>query len=125
MPWTVIAMRALIDGIHTSVCEWRARHSSNCKPCAGRPGDAFPEFLVLWALIPIVFFSFSQSKLPGYILPSIPPITILTGDYLFRRRKKGLNRWVLAGPRGALRRHDHVCPAAALVCGPRRADAAL
>ncbi|MGA7831967.1 MAG: glycosyltransferase family 39 protein [Terracidiphilus sp.] len=97
MPWTVIAIRALIDGIQTSVCEWRARNTSNCRPCAGRPGDAFPEFLVLWALIPILFFSFSQSKLPGYILPSIPPITILTGDYLFRRRRQGLNRWVLAG----------------------------
>ncbi len=97
MPWTVIAVRALIDGIQTSVCEWRARHSSPCKRCAGQPGDAFPEFLVLWALIPILFFSFSQSKLPGYILPSIPPITILTGDYLFRRRKAGLSRGVLAG----------------------------
>jgi hypothetical protein len=52
---------------------------------------------VLWALIPIVFFSFSQSKLPGYILPSIPPITILTGDYLFRSRQRGLNRWILLG----------------------------
>jgi 4-amino-4-deoxy-L-arabinose transferase-like glycosyltransferase len=97
MPWTVIAVRALADGISTSFCEWRARHSSRCKPCAGRPGDAFPEFLVLWALIPILFFSISQSKLPGYILPSIPPITILTGDYLFRQRDKGLNRWVLLG----------------------------
>jgi len=36
-------------------------------------------------------------QLPGYILPSIPPITILTGDYLFRRRQLGLNRWVLVG----------------------------
>jgi 4-amino-4-deoxy-L-arabinose transferase-like glycosyltransferase len=97
MPWTVIAVRALIDGIRTSVCEWRTRHFSQCKRCPGLPGDAFPEFLVLWALIPIVFFSFSQSKLPGYILPSIPPITILTGDYLFRRRQQGLNRWVLLG----------------------------
>jgi 4-amino-4-deoxy-L-arabinose transferase-like glycosyltransferase len=97
MPWTVIAVRALADGIQTSVCEWRARRASRCKPCAGRPGDAFPEFLVLWALIPIFFFSLSRSKLPGYILPSIPPITILTGDYLFRRRQAGLNRWVLNG----------------------------
>jgi 4-amino-4-deoxy-L-arabinose transferase-like glycosyltransferase len=97
MPWTVIAVRALVDGIQTSVCEWRARTTMICKPCANRPGDAFPEFLVLWALIPIVFFSFSQSKLPGYILPSIPPITILTGDYLFRRRQMGLNRWILLG----------------------------
>jgi 4-amino-4-deoxy-L-arabinose transferase-like glycosyltransferase len=97
MPWTVVSVRALIDGIQTSVCEWRARHTSKCKPCASRPGDAFPEFLVLWALIPIVFFSISQSKLPGYILPAIPPITILTGDYLYRRRQQGLNRWVLLG----------------------------
>ncbi|MGD0547634.1 MAG: glycosyltransferase family 39 protein [Terracidiphilus sp.] len=97
MPWTVIALRALVDGIQTSLCEWRARNAMDCKPCAGRPGDAFPEFLVLWALIPILFFSLSQSKLPGYILPSIPPITILTGDYLFRRRQAGLSRWVLIG----------------------------
>jgi 4-amino-4-deoxy-L-arabinose transferase-like glycosyltransferase len=97
MPWTVVAVPAVIDAVRASVSEWRARHASFSKPCAGRPGDAFPEFLVLWALIPIVFFSFSQSKLPGYILPSIPPITILTGDYLFRCRRKGLNRWVVAG----------------------------
>jgi 4-amino-4-deoxy-L-arabinose transferase-like glycosyltransferase len=95
MPWTVIAVRALIDGIHTTWCEWRVRRSSLCKPCASQPGDAFPEFLVLWALIPIVFFSCSQSKLPGYILPSIPPITILTGDFIFRRRKAGIQLWVL------------------------------
>ena len=97
MPWTVISIRALIDGMQTSVAEWRLRHASNRRRKPGRPGDAFPEFLVLWALIPIVFFSFSKSKLPGYILPSIPPITILTGDYLFRHRTPGLNRWILAG----------------------------
>ena len=100
MPWTVISIRALIDGIQTSVAEWRLRHATNARHKPGRPGDAFPEFLVLWALIPIIFFSFSQSKLPGYILPSIPPITILTGDYLFRRRTPGLNRWELAGHAG-------------------------
>jgi len=97
MPWTVIAVRALIDGLQTSICEWRARGASPCKPCVSRPGDAFPEFLILWALIPILFFSLSQSKLPGYILPSIPPLTILTGDYLYRSRQRGLNRWVLIG----------------------------
>jgi 4-amino-4-deoxy-L-arabinose transferase-like glycosyltransferase len=102
MPWTVLAVRALVDGILTSVAEWRLRHAYNGKtrsgkPLPNRPGDAFPEFLVLWALIPIVFFSFSDSKLPGYILPSIPPLAILTGDYLFRRRQPGLNRWILVG----------------------------
>ena len=97
MPWTVIAMRALVDGIQTSVAEWRLRRSHPSKPKPNRPGDAFPEFLVLWALIPIIFFSFSKSKLPGYLLPSIPPITILTGDYLYRMRQRGINRWVLLG----------------------------
>jgi 4-amino-4-deoxy-L-arabinose transferase-like glycosyltransferase len=97
MPWTVLAGRALVDGIQTSVAEWRLRRVSTRRPAPNRPGDAFPEFLVLWALIPIVFFTFSQSKLPGYILPSLPPLAILTGDYLYRRRKPGLNRWVLLG----------------------------
>ena len=96
MPWTVIAVRALVDGIQTSVAEWRLRHSRSGSPNVNRPGDAFPEFLVLWAAIPIVFFSFSRSKLPGYVLPSIPPIAILTGDFLFRRRT-GLSRWILLG----------------------------
>jgi 4-amino-4-deoxy-L-arabinose transferase-like glycosyltransferase len=100
MPWTIIAARAFIDGLVTSAHEWRTRHLTRCQPCNGQPGDAFPEFLVIWALIPIIFFTFSRSKLPGYILPSIPPITILTGDYLFRRRQLGLNRWVLVGHAG-------------------------
>ena len=60
-----------------------------------RAGDAFPEFLVLWTLFPILFFSFAGSKLPGYILPSIPPLTILTGDYLYRSRRNGLAPWLL------------------------------
>lgn len=99
MPWTVVVLRALWDGIQTSVAEWRLRHAPNAKATkkVNRPGDAFPEFLVIWALIPIIFFSISQSKLPGYILPAIPPITILTGDYLFRRRGTGLHRLELAG----------------------------
>jgi 4-amino-4-deoxy-L-arabinose transferase-like glycosyltransferase len=98
MPWTVIAVRAFIDGIQTSVAEWRLRRGNEAKRKrkVNRPGDAFPEFLVLWALIPVVFFSFSQSKLPGYILPSIPPLAILTGDFLYRHRA-GLNRWILGG----------------------------
>jgi hypothetical protein len=95
-------MWALVDGARKSVVEWRIRHARVGKLDSGKiaesqPGDAFPEFLVLWALIPILFFSLSQSKLPGYVLPSIPPITILTGDYLFRSRGRGLQRWVLLG----------------------------
>jgi 4-amino-4-deoxy-L-arabinose transferase-like glycosyltransferase len=95
MPWTVIAIRALFDSIEVSIAEWKVRHNPTRYLGHTRAGDAFPEFLVLWALFPIVFFSFSGSKLPGYILPSIPPLTILSADYLNRIRKGGLPRWLL------------------------------
>jgi 4-amino-4-deoxy-L-arabinose transferase-like glycosyltransferase len=95
MPWSVIAMRALVDAGHQSIAEWRARRAKHHYIGHSRWGDAFPEFLVLWTLFPIVIFSLSKSKLPGYILPSIPPLTILTGDYINRIRQKGLGAWLL------------------------------
>ena len=95
MPWTVIAIRALVDSIQVSIAEWKVRHNPQRYLGHTRAGDAFPEFLVLWALLPIVFFSFSGSKLPGYILPSIPPITILTADYLNRIRRDGFPGWLM------------------------------
>ena len=95
MPWTVLAIRALFEACEVSYAEWRVRGKRIRYLGHSRAGDAFPEFLVLWAVVPILFFSFSGSKLPGYILPSIPPLTILTGDYLYRRRRSGLKAWIL------------------------------
>jgi 4-amino-4-deoxy-L-arabinose transferase-like glycosyltransferase len=95
MPWSIIAMRAMVDGVRQSIAEWRARRSKDHYVGHSRWGDAFPEFLVLWTLFPIVIFSLSRSKLPGYILPSIPPLTILTGDYINRIFKTGLRPWLL------------------------------
>jgi 4-amino-4-deoxy-L-arabinose transferase-like glycosyltransferase len=92
VPWTVLSGAAFVDAVRGAVAEWRVRRDANRYLWLPRTGDAFPEFLVLWALVPFVFFSFSGSKLPGYILPSIPAVTILTGDYLNRVRKRGLPR---------------------------------
>ncbi len=96
MPWLALACSALWDAVRNSVDEWRVRRHPDRYVGNPRAGDAFPEFLVLWAIFPIVFFSFSQSKLPGYILPAVPPITILCGDYLNRVRKRGLHTRLLA-----------------------------
>ncbi|MGZ8483328.1 MAG: glycosyltransferase family 39 protein [Candidatus Binatia bacterium] len=41
-------------------------------------------WLILWAIIPILFFSMSKSKLPHYILPSFPPLAILLGTAVSR-----------------------------------------
>ena len=97
MPWTVVAMRALWDAGAESINEWRARRAKNRYVSHARWGDAFPEFLVLWTLFPVAFFSLSRSKLPGYILPAIPPLTILTADYLNRLRQddKKIPGWLL------------------------------
>ncbi len=95
MPWTALALRALWDAVEVSFAEWKSRRDKCRYVGHVRAGDAFPEGLVLWAAFPIVFFSFSGSKLPGYILPSIPPLAILTGDYLFRTRRRGLSPWLL------------------------------
>jgi 4-amino-4-deoxy-L-arabinose transferase-like glycosyltransferase len=40
------------------------------------PGSS--SILILcWSLFPIAFFSLSKSKLPGYILPAVPPMVLL------------------------------------------------
>jgi 4-amino-4-deoxy-L-arabinose transferase-like glycosyltransferase len=58
------------------------------------PGYAFEIFLALWALVPIVFFSLSRSKLPGYILPSVPALVILAAVAVHRRAARGERpRW--------------------------------
>ncbi len=40
--------------------------------------------LLWWAAVPFVFFSFSGSKLPGYILPMVPPLALLIGKELWQ-----------------------------------------
>jgi 4-amino-4-deoxy-L-arabinose transferase-like glycosyltransferase len=90
LPWLALAWAACWDAVSNSIDEWKVRRNPDRYIGNPRAGDAFPEFLVLWAAFPIIFFSFSQSKLPGYILPAVPPITILCGDYLNRIRKRGL-----------------------------------
>ena len=41
-------------------------------------------FALAWLLFPIVFFSFSGSKLPGYVLPALPAVVLLVSDRLTR-----------------------------------------
>ena len=94
-PWAVIAVTAFADAVGGAIKEWKARGAKARYIGHERAGDAFPEFLVLWAVVVIVFFSLSESKLPGYILPAVPPLTILAGDYLNRIRRRGLKTWLL------------------------------
>jgi 4-amino-4-deoxy-L-arabinose transferase-like glycosyltransferase len=47
-------------------------------------------FFACWAFFPVLFFSLSQSKLPSYILPAIPPLALLlavSANYGFVRSR--------------------------------------
>ncbi len=43
------------------------------------PAERLRLFLWLWVVVPLVFFSLSGSKLPGYILPIFPALALLAG----------------------------------------------
>ncbi|MBI3934660.1 MAG: glycosyltransferase family 39 protein [Acidobacteria bacterium] len=47
----------------------------------GRRAAESPErvFLIYWVALPFLFFSLSANKLPGYLLPILPPLTLWIG----------------------------------------------
>jgi 4-amino-4-deoxy-L-arabinose transferase-like glycosyltransferase len=94
VPWTVFTVIAMIDGGKSSIRRFRARDSNPEKD------DGLVLFLLIWILLPIIFFSISRSKLPGYILPAIPAAAILTAEYLWWSMR--LSRW-------AMMAHSLVC----------------
>jgi 4-amino-4-deoxy-L-arabinose transferase-like glycosyltransferase len=71
LPWTACLWPALQEGLQL----WRQKSWSSS------PGF----FFGCWAVFPFLFFSFSQSKLPGYIVPAIPSLALLIAVGLQRR----------------------------------------
>jgi len=73
VPWTVFVIVAVVESLRIW---WTER---------GFGFDAALQFRVFascWLILPLVFFSISRSKLPGYILPALPAGAILLADYL-------------------------------------------
>ncbi len=68
LPWIFVLLGGLLEAI---------RQLKNKTPVASNGW-----FFVCWALFPILFFTLSQSKLPGYILPAIPPLFVLLGRWV-------------------------------------------
>jgi 4-amino-4-deoxy-L-arabinose transferase-like glycosyltransferase len=76
LPWTLFAAGAL----------WESRRLSAGVDATERK---FRAFAVAWLLFPVVFFSFSGSKLPGYVLPALPGAALLAGASLSRYVRGG------------------------------------
>jgi 4-amino-4-deoxy-L-arabinose transferase-like glycosyltransferase len=75
IPWIVLIIVAFFEIVRA----WRSERRE-----LARSEDSLSVFVVIWLLVPIVFFSISQSKLPGYILPALPAGTLLATEFLSR-----------------------------------------
>ena len=80
MPWTIVLIFAIAERARQIWSEGKG------KDAFSRPEDSWQLFLLIWMLVPILFFSASQSKLPGYILPAIPAGALMVAEYLAARR---------------------------------------
>lgn len=88
LPWVVFTVPALLRGIGEGIGFVIGRKNlreEQSSPAISSDSDYISLFLTIWVLVPIVFFSISRSKLPGYILPAIPAATMLTAIDLRRR----------------------------------------
>ena len=64
---------------------WAALLPSALKQAWQTRGQANIGFLLLWLLMPMLFFSLSNGKLPTYILPCLLPLALLLGNALADR----------------------------------------
>ena len=78
LPWTVFVIAAFVESVRIW---WEERKSVS--PETDREWQ-FSLFACCWLVVPEPFFSISQSKLPGYILPAVPAGAVLLADYLRR-----------------------------------------
>jgi 4-amino-4-deoxy-L-arabinose transferase-like glycosyltransferase len=54
-------------------------------------------FAMSWAVFPILFFTLSKSKLPGYVLPIFPPLSFLMARTLRSQASRAALQWALLG----------------------------
>ncbi len=80
LPWVLFITISAIGGMRAWLSEKRAIF---------RSGHGFSVFLLIWFVVPIAFFSVSKSKLPGYILPTLPAGALLLVEYLRKHSDSG------------------------------------
>lgn len=81
-PWLITSLRSLISPGFT----WSP----------DKPGQFDAErFMWTFIVVTFCFFSLGQSKLPGYILPILPIIAILSGRQIARTGEAKRDRWVM------------------------------
>ncbi len=87
VPWTVFVIAATVESVRV----WWAERGLGFDPEL-----QFRVFACCWLVVPLLFFSVSRSKLPGYILPVVPAGAILLADYLRQQleQQTHLPKWL-------------------------------
>ena len=80
-PWIIFAIAAFVESVRAWWSESRGVERRSDRADSDY-GVQLRIFACCWLVVPVVFFSISQSKLPGYILPAIPAGAVLLADYL-------------------------------------------
>jgi 4-amino-4-deoxy-L-arabinose transferase-like glycosyltransferase len=81
-PWLIISLRSLL--------------SPGFKWVPEKPGQFDAErFMWTFIVVTFCFFSLGQSKLPGYILPILPVIAVLSGGRIASGQRIDTDRWVM------------------------------
>ena len=89
LPWTLL----IVDGL-SKVRSWKWR--------GPEPLDKLRVFAAAWLLLPLAFFSFSGSKLAGYILPVLPAMALIGGVQLTRFNLRAPGKSLAMRATGAL-----------------------
>ena len=82
VPWTVFVIAAVAEAARVW---WAERKAVSAEPDLEAQ---LGVFACCWLVVPVMFFSISQSKLPGYILPAVPAGAVLLADYLRRHLER-------------------------------------
>ncbi|MBA2341595.1 MAG: glycosyltransferase family 39 protein [Pyrinomonadaceae bacterium] len=81
LPWPAFLVEALVKA---KSWQWRRQTAA-----AGK----LRLFALAWLVWPVLFFSLSGSKLPGYILPALPGAALLIGERVAKYARGEGSRW--------------------------------
>ncbi|HEX8250833.1 MAG TPA: glycosyltransferase family 39 protein [Pyrinomonadaceae bacterium] len=84
IPWLPFFLASIVDLIKNIFQPRYNGHAPGENKKLSTLDSRLSTFALAWLLVPLVFFSLSGSKLPGYILPAVPAALILTTDCVVR-----------------------------------------
>jgi 4-amino-4-deoxy-L-arabinose transferase-like glycosyltransferase len=89
VPWIVLGIAAIAESLRAW---WNERNSPEIDH-----EIRLRIFACCWFFVPLVFFSLSRSKLPGYILPSVPAGALLLADFLHQHltENRRVAKWLI------------------------------